>query len=238
MVQVLPERAPKPRNPDWRDALVAALQGGAQGYEKGSELRSLQEEKNRLTGERNAENEAFKLRGIDLSNIQDAKLRNLVASAELQGKREKENIQERIKQSEPKELKKKQEEESKISNALNSVQEMKNIRKQGNLGLGTGLWSKLGGKTAKDKGKYETLGKSLIQYVSSIPVRNRAEFEEFAHGLTDANISDAEAEGILDSMEQLLNNAIMGETREEFQDHPVAKSYQGKQKKRPLSAFD
>jgi hypothetical protein len=68
MVQVLPERAPKPRNPDWRDALVAALQGGMEGYEQGRENAALEEQ------------------GLNLSGIKNPELRKTLLSQQLTGK--------------------------------------------------------------------------------------------------------------------------------------------------------
>lgn len=88
--------------------------------------------------------------------------------------------------------------------ALNSIGKMKQIRKKGNLGFGSSLKSKFGGETARDKGAYEQLGKSLISMSSTIPVRNQAEFEALAAGLMDASISDAEADGMLSALESLL----------------------------------
>jgi hypothetical protein len=116
-------------------------------------------------------------------------------SLELQGKGSKEEA-------------KSAEELGNFENALQTVNQMRKIRKKENLGFGTNLWSKFGGETAKDKGQYEQLGKSLISLASNIPIRNQKEFEAMAHGLMDANISDAEAEGILDAMEKLIQDSI------------------------------
>jgi hypothetical protein len=94
----------------------------------------------------------------------------------------------------------------KLHGALDTIKDMKNIRKEGNLGL----FSRLDptNKTRKQRGEYSRLGKSLISYSTSIPIRNRAEFEEFAHDLSDPNITDAKAEGILDGIEKIINRSL------------------------------
>ncbi len=67
-----------------------------------------------------------------------------------------------------------------------------------------------GGETAKHRGEYQTLGNSLISYASNIPIRNRQEFEKLAGHIGDPNITDAEAEGILDGLERIINNSLSG----------------------------
>ena len=95
-----------------------------------------------------------------------------------------------------------------LKGALQIVNKMRAIRKKGNLGIGAsaiGLW---GGETAKDVGSYQTLGNSLISFASTIPIRNKVEFEKLAGHLSDPNITDKEAEGILNEMETIINNSI------------------------------
>lgn len=130
--------------------------------------------------------EAFKQQGAQ--SLQSNKFQQ--DALELQGKKDKEN----------------QEKLGPLQGALSSVMEMKNLRKKGNLGVGA-TYSPFN-STRKDAGAYSTLGKSLIQYVSSIPIRNQKEFEAMSHDLMDPNITDAYAEGVLDKMEKIINDSM------------------------------
>lgn len=99
--------------------------------------------------------------------------------------------------------------------ALSRIERMRDLRKTGRLGFGSGITAPIfRGEQAKTKGEYEQLGKSLIQYATTIPIRNKAEFEEFAKKLSDATISDAEAEGILKAMEDIIRGADQEITQE------------------------
>lgn len=92
--------------------------------------------------------------------------------------------------------------------ALDRIQRMRQLRETGKLGFGSGVLASIfRGESARIKGEYEQLGKSLIQYATTIPIRNKAEFEEFAKKLSDATISDAEAEGILKAMEDIIRGS-------------------------------
>lgn len=108
-----------------------------------------------------------------------------------------------------KEEEKKGEKVRQLDGAMERLNQMREIRAKGNLGVwvkaGTHL---LGGETARDKGKYEQLGKSLISLATTIPIRNRLEFETLADRLYEASISDAEAEGVLDGMEEIIESSI------------------------------
>ena len=97
-----------------------------------------------------------------------------------------------------------------LESALDTVNEMREIRKKGNLGRGSSIIGFSGGETARDRGKYEQLGKSLIQYATNIPIRNKLEFETLAERLYDASITDAEAEGVLDAMESIIQKSLKG----------------------------
>lgn len=122
---------------------------------------------------------------------------------------------------------------------LGTIEEMKAIRNRGNIGRGSGIIKKLpyiGEEAAKDSGRYEQLGKSLIQLSTNIPIRNRQEFEALAHGLYDPTMTDAEAEGLLDGLESFLirtlgkkeENKLLNKTKEEGKE-PT--------KRPPLSSF-
>lgn len=110
-----------------------------------------------------------------------------------------------------KEAKRNQELNEKIAplkSAIGRVQEMKKIRAKGNLGRGSSIVGFFGGETAKDRGAYQTLGNSLIAYASTIPVRNRAEFETLTGKINDPDITDAEAEGVLNEMERIISDSL------------------------------
>ena len=98
--------------------------------------------------------------------------------------------------------------------ALQTVGEMRRIRAKKNLGRGSSLLGWFGGEAAKDRGEYETLGNSLIQYASNIPIRNRVEFEKLAGRLSDPDITDKEAEGILDGLEKIISGKLTREAEE------------------------
>ena len=91
---------------------------------------------------------------------------------------------------------------------LQSLEQMRNLRKKGNLGRGSSLYGFFGGETAKDRGEYETLGNSLISYASNIPIRNRLEFEKLAGRISDPSTTDKEAEGILEGLESIIRGSL------------------------------
>lgn len=103
-----------------------------------------------------------------------------------------------------------QKETDPINVGLGTLERMKQLRKKGNLGLAAhqGKLYPFGGETRKDIGAYEMAGKSLIQMVSTIPIRNRLEFEAMADKLTDPYISDAEAEGLLNELTNRLEQEL------------------------------
>ena len=99
-----------------------------------------------------------------------------------------------------------------IKTGLQTVDKMEKIGKEGRLGFGSHARSfVLGGKTSRDVGEYEQLGKSLIQLSSSIPIRNRQEFETLSEKLFDATVRDKEREGILEAMKHILTRSLAEE---------------------------
>jgi len=110
-----------------------------------------------------------------------------------------------------------------IKAGIQTVKEMRDIGKKGNLGVGTGIRKVFSGEAAKDAGTYEQLGKSLIQLSTTIPIRNKLEFETLAEKLYDPSIRDAEREGILDAMENILNRSLLDNTKEEAPKTPEGK---------------
>lgn len=101
-----------------------------------------------------------------------------------------------------------------LKSGLLTIKEMKDIGKKGNLGIGTGIRKVFSDEAAKDAGQYEQLGKSLIQLSTNIPIRNRQEFETLAHGLYDPSIRDAEREGILTGLENIINRSVLEDETE------------------------
>ncbi len=115
-----------------------------------------------------------------------------------------------------------------IHSALDVVKQMRSIGKKGNLGFGLGFRKIFDPESRREAGEYEQLGKSLIQYASNIPIRNRQEFETLAESLYDPSITDDEREGVLTAMERILNNSLGGSKKS-----PI----ENKQEKPPLSSF-
>lgn len=119
---------------------------------------------------------------------------------------------------------KEKEKESTFQSGLDILNQMRNIRKKGNIGRGSQITKHIGGETAKDFGEYEQLGKSLISLATNIPIRNRLEFETLAEKLYDPSIQDKEAEGILNAMEKIIKNNL--KTSEKTNSRPPLSSFQ------------
>lgn len=241
MVQIIP---PGTRNPSFVERLS---QGVGRGLEMGNQLMGKHQEKQAIQEQ---SQKLSQLTGMDLSGVNPETQKAIVQLA-LQAKqreseqgnkfkydsdlqKEKYGFEEQLQQNKPasaSDLKAKKEEQENF-NALQGAQDtlnrMKSLRKKNNLGRGSAAVGFFGGETAKDRGEYEQLGKSLIQHATNIPIRNRIEFETLAKKLYDPSIPDKEAEGILNAMERIINNSI--------------KSYSGgesssQEGKKPLSAF-
>lgn len=138
--------------------------------------------------------------GIKLSGIKDPKIRESIISESLRGKNKKEieglKYNKKTKEDEEKSLS--------LEQGFDTLNRMREIRKKGNLGRLSGTIGKLHAETRKDRGEYEQLGKSLIQLSTNIPIRNKLEFETLAEKLYDPDITDSEAQGVLNAMERLL----------------------------------
>ncbi len=91
--------------------------------------------------------------------------------------------------------------------------------KLGGLGQEPRLKESLSKEGQRLRGEYARLGKSLISLSSDIPIRNRAEFEEYAHGLTDPSINEEEIRGTLDALEEFFRGraGIEESPREAYQ---------------------
>lgn len=126
--------------------------------------------------------------------LQKLKERGLLAAEALKGQKGDLTGEQRVQQ---------------IQDAKSRLNKMRELRTKGNLGG----WIKagahhFGGESARDKGEYEQLGKSLISLASNIPIRNRQEFDTLSERLYSASITDAEAQGVLDGMEQILDASL------------------------------
>lgn len=232
MVQVLraPERGPS-RGKQFSDAIGGGLQAAAQVFgdveaqkeQKIQQDLQRQQEIKKLTYEQEnkekLQQQKYDLEGRNQQELE--KIKSLQKSEQLQGKKS-EDLQANI---------------APLQAALARVNEMKNIRKKGNLGRGSSVLGFFGGETARDRGEYQTLGNSLIQYASNIPIRNRIEFEKLAGHLSDPSTTDSEAEGILNALEEIIGSSL---SKFETNDETPMKNKVGipkNTKKPPLSSF-
>jgi hypothetical protein len=138
------------------------------------------------------ENEALESQGVHVTGIQNPKIRELMSASALKGEKVDTKSMQKGKE---------------LEGALETIQRMRDLRKQDNLGWGSQITRLFSPKARKDAGEYEQLGKSLISLASNIPIRNKQEFETLAERLYDPAISDDEAEGILSAMERIIQNS-------------------------------
>ncbi len=138
--------------------------------------------------------------------------------------------------SDDKDSRKQQQSVAGLEGAMNTVNRMREIRKKGNLGFGSSVTGIFNPEIRKDSGEYKQLGKSLIQFATTIPIRNRLEFETLAESLYDPTITDAEAEGTLDSMERIINNSL-SQYSMDGTEASLSQMQQPKKERRPLGSF-
>jgi len=108
---------------------------------------------------------------------------------------------------------KQQQTQAPLQNALKTIARQRELLKSGSVGQMLGFGSRKTGSTfskegRKDRAEYERLGKSLIQFASSIPIRNKAEFETLAKGLYDTDVPIPELEGSLDAIERIVKQNL------------------------------
>lgn len=165
------------------------------------------------------ENAALLKQGIDLGGITDPKARQELISSNLQGNRQREQNQFLSEENDRKfrrdieslANKTSQENREKVApyiGALNTVHEMRKLGKGGNLGFGSSVLGLASEEGRRDRANYSQLGKSLIQFASTIPIRNQKEFETLAHDLYDPTINDAAREGILNAIEKIIMDGM------------------------------
>jgi len=172
------------------------------GLESGSQLMQGMQAQKR---ESEAAKTASQLLGFDASSLDPQTRNQLVMEAfKQQGA---ENLQSNKFAHELQKTQQKQEEGiAPLQGAMDILNRMKGLRKKGNLGIGSNISPFE--QTRKEAGEYEQLGKSLIQYATNIPIRNRIEFETLAENLYDPTTTDAKAEGILNAMQRIIENSL------------------------------
>lgn len=216
MVTILPPVEKKPSfGQRFSNAIGSGLEMVQQQQQQQKQMQQMQQE-----------NEVAKQMGFDLSGITDPKTRQQMFGLAMQGKNQQE-LETLKQQGKPN---KKEDSIALLEGAMGTLNRMKQLRKKGNLGIGSTISPF--GQTRKEAGEYEQLGKSLIQYATNIPIRNKVEFEVLAEELYDPTITDAKAEGILNAMQRIIENSMKatdGSEREQIN--------QPQKKRPPLTAF-
>lgn len=99
--------------------------------------------------------------------------------------------------------------------AKKRIEEQKARVASGHIGPAASFFgtSRKAGSTYSSEGQriraeYAQAGKSLIQYASSIKIRNQLEFETLGEKLYDPNLTKEEAEGTLNAMEEIINDNL------------------------------
>lgn len=138
---------------------------------------------------------------------------------------------------EQKRMEKIQEKVIPLQGALQRVERMREIGSGGRLGRGSSLLGMLGGETAKDRGEYEQLGKSLISFATSIPIRNRLEFETLAEQLYDPSLPDKAREGVLNAMERIITDSINQYVGPQESGNYINRQQESKQERPSLESF-
>lgn len=95
-----------------------------------------------------------------------------------------------------------------IRNALETVDKMVKLGAEGHLGRGTGVRGIYSPETLKRAGKYEEFGKSLVSAIAPLKITNKAEFEHYAAKIADPTLPDAEREGALEALKEILQQNL------------------------------
>jgi len=91
-----------------------------------------------------------------------------------------------------------------FQSALKTIDTMEKIISKGNVGLGSKYKGVFSPNTREDRAKYQQLGNSLISMASTIPIRNKVEFEQLTGHLNDPDITTDEMKGVLSAMRQIV----------------------------------
>lgn len=194
MVSIIPANENANKGGNFGRAFGQAFSQGAQSYS------TAKENSRKLAGHQTDSEDYARRTGMRLSDNPD--IAKIQISEELKGQNQRELAG--MKSNEKKGAKS----IAGLQGALQTVKDMRGLREKGNLGRGSSFRGFFGGETAKDIGTYEQLGKSLIQYASTIPIRNKLEFETLSSKLYDSTTTDSEAEGVLDAMEKIINDSL------------------------------
>lgn len=205
---------------NYANEFAQAMSSGLEGYLKSQDqAQELALNEQRL----GREDEALSKLGIESKGVRDPKLRELLVANMLKGQQKEKEL-----------LGKEQEKIQPLQGALKTIDRMRQIGKKNNLGLGSSFFSLFYPEVRQDMGEYETLGKSLIQFASNIPIRNRQEFETLAHGVYDPTISDSRRQGILNALQSIIENSLT----DAGDDRKVSDNIlQHKKERPPLSSF-
>lgn len=202
------------------------------GLNRALEMKGAEDAKKQKFAEMAQEAEYLKERDLGKFH-QDVELQNLrhKHAQELASSKKKEELNT-----------KRQEKLLPLQGALQSLEDMRSIKKKGNLGRGSGITGLFSEDVRRDRAEYSQLGKSLIQFASSIPIRNKAEFEVLAEDLYDPSKSEAEIDGILNGMEKIIHRSMEAVDsndmeEDEFQE-PKELDVEAMQKIRQLSGGD
>lgn len=224
-----------PGDNSWSDAFKGVGSGLAQGYTNRSDENAIQKAISELPQDASARQILDTVTGVK-THSPEAKqnaFKNYLGvknfeEMQRKAKAQEDLVREKLEaKNQPSEKQQAQDEAFDVG--LGTIDRMREIRKKGNLGLGSGVKKYLGGETAKDFGEYEQLGKSLIQLSTMIPIRNRQEFEALAHNLYDPTITDKQAEGVLNALEGFISRSV-GKRKAAEQPQEV--------KRPPLAAFE
>lgn len=171
--------------------------------------------------------------GIEGLGNYDEKTRQELIGSALQGKRQEEKygfeeklLNSKNEQEQNKLLSKNKENSAPLEAGLKTIGRMRDIRKKGNIGFSSGVRGIYHKRTRKERAEYETLGNSLIGLASTIPIRNKQEFETLTGKLNDPSLTLAEIDGVLEGIERIITQNMS-----QYQTGTV------NEKKPPLSSF-
>lgn len=139
--------------------------------------------------------------------------------------------------------KKSQDKQDNLKQALETIKTQREIVKRGHLGPqffapgspGFNVFLNLEPERLKDRAKYARLGKSLISLSSTIPIRNRQEFETLAESLYDPSLRNEEIEGVLEAMEQIVLGQLPEDARNAYKE--TSASSPSSKEKKSLASF-
>ena len=211
MVQIIDEYRPQSLGERFGRAFSSASQQAAEQIpEYMLQRRQDAQQQDAQQRELEAQNKYAKSLGIDFEGMQNPELRKLAIQSGLQKENKAEEIASKLKSEESKLSRETREATAPLLAGLKTLERMRELRSEGELGRLSKPLSLLPHNTKKReaRGEYERLGKSLISLASNIPIRNQEEFKTLAGNLYNPNITDAEAKGVLNAMEQIISQNL------------------------------